>query len=265
MYYAFGDYTLDATRYELRRAGVLVSLAPRAFDLLTYLVQHAGQTVSKEELFAQLWAEQVVTDAALTYCVTEVRKALGDSGRGQRYIRIVHGRGYRFIMPMTVQQETAALAPRLEALRPPPPAEAPRLDLVDTVVSPSIVLPAPPAALSSAPEPASPPAAGAPAVPRRRVAPADGAGVSDRVRCRARGSPGRRSAAGGAAGLSPTLHRRGAPVWRGAAAVSRAAPGRVFWLSPGAGRCGPACGVRRPGPRRGGGHAFSAGAARLVP
>jgi DNA-binding winged helix-turn-helix (wHTH) protein len=111
MLYAFGDYTLDAVHYELRRAEGLVPVAPRAFDLLAYLVQHAGQTVSKEELFAQLWAAQFVTDSALTYCVTEARKAMGDSGRGQRYIRTVYGRGYRFIVPVAVHQETAAEAP----------------------------------------------------------------------------------------------------------------------------------------------------------
>jgi DNA-binding winged helix-turn-helix (wHTH) protein len=111
--YAFGDYILDATRYELRRAGVLIPVAPRAFDLLAYLVQHAGQTVPKEELFAQLWATQFVTDSALTYCVTAVRKAIGDSGRGQRYIRTVHGRGYRFIMPVALQQEPEAAVRRL--------------------------------------------------------------------------------------------------------------------------------------------------------
>ena len=58
-------------------------------------------------------------------------------------------------------------------------------------------------------------------------------------------APGRRGAAGGAAGLSPALRRRATPLWRGAAAVSRAGPGRVFWLPAGAGRCGPARGVRR--------------------
>jgi DNA-binding winged helix-turn-helix (wHTH) protein len=71
-------------------------VAPRAFDLLTYLVQYAGQMAHKEELCTQLWAEQFVTDVALTCCVTEARKAVGDTG-GERYIRTVHGRGYCFI------------------------------------------------------------------------------------------------------------------------------------------------------------------------
>jgi DNA-binding winged helix-turn-helix (wHTH) protein len=120
MRYIFGDYTLDPARYELRRAGVLVPVEPRAFDLLAYLVQHAGQIVPKEELFTQLWAEQFVTDSALTYCVIEVRKAIGDSGRGQRCIRTVHGRGYRFIVPVAVQPQPGTAAQR-------PPAPIPRL------------------------------------------------------------------------------------------------------------------------------------------
>ena len=49
MRYGFGDYTLDAEHYELRRAGALVRLEPRVFNLLAYLVQHPGRTVTKEE------------------------------------------------------------------------------------------------------------------------------------------------------------------------------------------------------------------------
>ena len=49
MQYEFGDYTLDAEHYELRRAGALVQLDPCVFNLLAYLVQHPGRTVTKEE------------------------------------------------------------------------------------------------------------------------------------------------------------------------------------------------------------------------
>jgi DNA-binding winged helix-turn-helix (wHTH) protein/class 3 adenylate cyclase len=164
MLYIFGDYTLDPARYELRRAGVLVPVAPRAFDLLAYLMQHAGQIVPKEELFTQLWAEQFVTDSALTYCVTEVRKAIGDTGRGQRYIRTVHGRGYRFIMPVTVQPQPEAAAQRPEAPVPLPPATAPHLTQADTAGSLPTELPAPPATRSPAPGTTSPPTVDAPAL-----------------------------------------------------------------------------------------------------
>jgi DNA-binding winged helix-turn-helix (wHTH) protein len=152
MRYAFGDYTLDPARYELRRAGVLVPLEPRAFDLLAYLVQHAGQTVSKEELFAQLWAVQFVTDAALTYCVTGVRKAIGDRGRGQHSIRTVHGRGYRFIVPVAVRPELAAGVPRPLAPVSLLSTAGPGLEQADTGVSPHPVMPAPPAAIPEWPK-----------------------------------------------------------------------------------------------------------------
>src|SRR2546427_606716 len=77
MLYTFGDdYTLDPTGYELRQHGRLVRLEPRVFDLVTYLVQHANRMVTKEELLEQLWPQQFVTDASLTYCVAQARKAL---------------------------------------------------------------------------------------------------------------------------------------------------------------------------------------------
>jgi class 3 adenylate cyclase/DNA-binding winged helix-turn-helix (wHTH) protein/predicted ATPase len=100
MLYVFEDYTLDSARYELRQQGVLVRVEPRAFDVLAYLIQHAGYTVTKEELLEQLWATQFVSDSALTYCVAEARKAIGDSGQAQRCIKTVRGRGYRFIIPV---------------------------------------------------------------------------------------------------------------------------------------------------------------------
>ena len=64
MRYVFGDYTLDTDRYELRRAGTPVSLGPKPFALLTYLLQHRDRAVAKEELLAQLWPQQFVSESA---------------------------------------------------------------------------------------------------------------------------------------------------------------------------------------------------------
>ena len=52
MRYVFGDYTLDAEHYEIHRAGTLVRLEPRVFNLLSYLVQHPGRTVTKAGRYA---------------------------------------------------------------------------------------------------------------------------------------------------------------------------------------------------------------------
>jgi DNA-binding winged helix-turn-helix (wHTH) protein len=101
MIYAFGAYELDTDRRVLRLAGTPVDLEPKVFDLLAYLIQYHDQFVSRETLYAQLWSQQYVSEAALTYCIAEARKAVGDNGRAQRVIKTVYGRGYRFIAPVT--------------------------------------------------------------------------------------------------------------------------------------------------------------------
>src|SRR5919198_4956714 len=124
MQYAFGDYTLDTEHYELRRAGSLVQLEPRVFNLLAYLVQHPGRTVTKEELREQLWPTQpFMSDDPLTNCVAQARKAIGDSGQTQRCIKTVHGRGYRFIAPVDIRQRAEIDTRSPTATETPRPVE----------------------------------------------------------------------------------------------------------------------------------------------
>jgi DNA-binding winged helix-turn-helix (wHTH) protein len=68
--------------------------------VLSYLAEHSGQLVSKDELFAAVWPGVVVSDSALVACIGELRRALGDTRRAPRSIETVHGRGYRFIAPV---------------------------------------------------------------------------------------------------------------------------------------------------------------------
>jgi len=100
MIYVFDAYEFDTVRRALHLAGTPVDLEPKVFDLLAYLIQHHDQFVSREELYAHLWSQQFVSEAALTYCIAEARKAVGDNGRAQRVIKTVHSRGYRFIAPV---------------------------------------------------------------------------------------------------------------------------------------------------------------------
>ena len=97
MTYVFGDFTLDIRLYELRRAGKPVKLEPQVFNVLVYLVQHRDRVVTKQELFEHLWPDQFVGDAALERCIRSARQAVGDSGRTQRLIKTLYGRGYRFL------------------------------------------------------------------------------------------------------------------------------------------------------------------------
>jgi DNA-binding winged helix-turn-helix (wHTH) protein len=97
----FGSFRLDATERLLLRGGQPVPLTPKAFDLLVYLVNHAGRLISKQELIAALWPNTFVEEANLTFTISALRKALGDGQNGEQFIQTVPTRGYRFVAPVT--------------------------------------------------------------------------------------------------------------------------------------------------------------------
>ncbi|HUF17945.1 MAG TPA: FHA domain-containing protein [Thermoanaerobaculia bacterium] len=77
----FNDFIFDAERRELSRGGTLVHLTPKSFDLLAVLIANHPRAVRKEELYEQLWPDTFVEYANLNNLVSEIRSALGDSGR----------------------------------------------------------------------------------------------------------------------------------------------------------------------------------------
>jgi DNA-binding winged helix-turn-helix (wHTH) protein len=95
--WCFGDFVLDLPRYELSRNGVPVRVEPQVFDVLTQLVKHHRRVVTKNELFDTVWGGRFVGEAALTSRIKAIRRALGDDGEMQSYIRTVRGRGYQFV------------------------------------------------------------------------------------------------------------------------------------------------------------------------
>jgi DNA-binding winged helix-turn-helix (wHTH) protein/predicted ATPase len=109
MIYVFGAYELDTGRRQLRRQGQVLHIQPQVFDLLVYLVQHHDRCVSKQELHEQVWHGRFVSETALTYCVTQARKAVGDTRSTQHVIETVYGHGYRFSAPVEVQRSCAAM------------------------------------------------------------------------------------------------------------------------------------------------------------
>lgn len=127
MLYRFDDYELDDARlYELRCAGQPIKLEPKVFDVLTYLIVHHDQVVSKDELLNHVWAGQFVEEAALVRCIVEARKAMGDLSKAPKYIATVRRRGYRFIAAVqTLPSEQAQMLDRTH--KPPlPPVPATR-------------------------------------------------------------------------------------------------------------------------------------------
>ena len=77
----FGSCVLDRSSGRLTRDNHVIPLAPKAYDVLAYLAEHAGHLVTKQELFDALWADVFVGDAALKVCIGEIRKALDDDAR----------------------------------------------------------------------------------------------------------------------------------------------------------------------------------------
>ena len=93
----FDAFVLDTHRYELRSADDVIRVEPQVFDVLTQLIRNSHRFVTKEELFDSVWGGRFVGEAALTSRIKAARRALGDDGESQRYIRTVRGRGYQFV------------------------------------------------------------------------------------------------------------------------------------------------------------------------
>ena len=95
--YRFDKFVLDVPDRQLWRDGARVDLNARYLDALVLLVRERGQLVEKDRFFDEVWGDVVVTDSALTQCIKEIRKELGDDASNPRYIRTVPRHGYRFI------------------------------------------------------------------------------------------------------------------------------------------------------------------------
>lgn len=100
----FGPFRLDTRARLLFREGVPVSLTPKAFEVLAYLVRNEGRAVPRQELLDAIWPETVVTDATLTQAVFLIRKALGEPEM-PRVLDTVPRVGYRLNLPGTAGKE----------------------------------------------------------------------------------------------------------------------------------------------------------------
>lgn len=96
-FYEFGEFRIDVAKRRLLRAGEIVPLTPKAFDLLLVLVERSGQTVEKEELMQRLWPDTIVEESNLSQNVYTLRKIFGERRNESRYIATVSGIGYRFV------------------------------------------------------------------------------------------------------------------------------------------------------------------------
>jgi DNA-binding winged helix-turn-helix (wHTH) protein/tetratricopeptide (TPR) repeat protein len=97
----FGAFHLPHGVELLYRGDEVVPLEPRAVGVLRYLVEHNDRVLSKEELLEEVWSDVFTTDGVLKKAVSQIRRTLGDDAEQSRFIATYHGRGYRFIAPVT--------------------------------------------------------------------------------------------------------------------------------------------------------------------
>ena len=108
--FIFGSFRLVPAQRVLLNDGQPLRLGSRALDILITLVEHAGETISKEQLIARAWPDTVVDEGALRVHVAALRKALGEDRAGRRYIANNPGRGYAFVAPVSREHVLPATA-----------------------------------------------------------------------------------------------------------------------------------------------------------
>lgn len=101
MIYKFDEFTLDLGRVELLNADKAVKIEPQVFDLLKLLVTSNGRMVSRDEIFSAIWGDRIVSESALSSRIKGARKALGDDGKTQRFIKTIQRRGLQFVADVT--------------------------------------------------------------------------------------------------------------------------------------------------------------------
>ena len=133
MSFWFGDFELDQERRQLLRSGEPVPLEPKAYELLSLLLERRPRALSRAQIRDVIWPGTYVSESTLAVLVNGIRHALGDAARQPRFIRTVHGFGYAFCGEARASGDErvgrgetlpeAGLASRVEG-----PAPAPKLD-----------------------------------------------------------------------------------------------------------------------------------------
>jgi Tol biopolymer transport system component/DNA-binding winged helix-turn-helix (wHTH) protein len=103
----FGTFEVDLQAGELRKDGAKVRLTGQPFEVLTILLEHAGEVVTREELQQRLWPDTFVdVEHNLNTAINRIREVLGDSAESPLFVQTLPRRGYRFIAPLETAKDT---------------------------------------------------------------------------------------------------------------------------------------------------------------
>jgi TolB-like protein/DNA-binding winged helix-turn-helix (wHTH) protein len=142
--YRFSNIEIDTARREFWRGGAIVHLEPQVFDLLVHLIRHRDRIVSKDELIDAIWEGRIISEATISSRISAARRALGDSGNDQSFIRTLYKRGFRFVGDVD-EGSSVERATTIETA--PPPDGAPE---ATALVDETPMVKAPPLAASPA-------------------------------------------------------------------------------------------------------------------
>ena len=111
--YEFDDFRVDAGSRLLTKTGEQISLTPKVFDTLLYLVENSGKIIEKDELMSALWTDTIVEENNLSQNISILRRILGEKRGEHRFIATIPGHGFKFVA--TVKQLPIDSADSLKA------------------------------------------------------------------------------------------------------------------------------------------------------
>ena len=124
--YWIGGFYVDVSRNQITHNKQVQTLPPKALEVLTYLAKHKGEVVSQEDLLNYVWKETVVSPNTLQRCIAQLRKAFGDSGKAQGFIKTHAKKGYSLEADIRWQETDAPLValhdPAVNACDSTPPS-----------------------------------------------------------------------------------------------------------------------------------------------
>jgi Tol biopolymer transport system component/DNA-binding winged helix-turn-helix (wHTH) protein len=118
--FQFGDVVVRPTDFVVSRDGKPISLEPKSFKVLVYLIENRNRVVTKDELMQAVWNGTAVTDNALTRVIAQLRRELGDDAKQPRYIETVPTVGYRFVADVQESAEKSEIEPAIPSGVPSP-------------------------------------------------------------------------------------------------------------------------------------------------
>jgi DNA-binding winged helix-turn-helix (wHTH) protein/serine/threonine protein kinase len=125
--WSFGPAVLDERTLEFRVNGEVVTVERKPLEVLLFLLHHAGEVVTKDEILEAVWPGRILSETVLTKCISRLREALGDEE--QLLIKTQHGYGYRLIAPVQVEASAAPPPPRFDFKPGDSPSLRPRWKL----------------------------------------------------------------------------------------------------------------------------------------